>query len=142
QSSRSGQKLRAARCRLRTCCHAMPVQPIPCFYGLMGDPGFARPKQKEDTGAHSAKTRTMTQSRHARYLLRTAMLLTVLVVVGHIHSHLCLDGQEPALSVHFEAFNGHPDHADDHYADAEHVDVENELVPQGLLASKAPVDEA
>jgi hypothetical protein len=80
----------------------------------------------------------MKYTRHARYLLRTAMLLTVLMVVGHIHGHLCLDGQEPALSVHFETFNGHPDHEDD----GSHDDVENELVPQGLLASKAPHHDA
>lgn len=86
-------------------------------------------------------------------MLRAAMLMTVLLVVGHIHSHLCLDGQESGVSVHFETFSGHPDHDDDHALeiaghhhdgdiDQHHNDVENELVPQGLLASKAPGHDA
>ncbi len=75
--------------------------------------------------------------RQAKNLLHTGMLLMVVMVIGHIHSHLCLDGQDLALSVHFETFNGHPDHAgDDH-----HVDVKNELVPQGL-PGKAPDQDA
>jgi hypothetical protein len=79
----------------------------------------------------------MNLRRPIKHLLHTAMLLMVAMVVGHIHSHRCLDGQEPALSVHFEAFSGHPDHdGDDH-----HDDVENELVPQGL-PGKAPDHDA
>jgi hypothetical protein len=65
----------------------------------------------------------------ARYFLHTALLLLVLAGVGNIHSHLCLDGQEPAVSVHFENLNGHPDHDDDA---ATHVDVDNELMAQVL----------
>lgn len=89
----------------------------------------------------------MKYSRQANNFLRTAMLMTVLMVIGHIHSHLCLDGQERGVSVHFETFSGHHDQDEDHLNvadhDAEvaadqHQDVENELVPQGLLASKAP----
>lgn len=95
----------------------------------------------------------MKYTRQARVLLRAAMLMTVLMVVGHIHSHLCLDGQQQALSVHFETFSGHPDHQDEHalevsghHHDADatghHNDVENELIPDGLLANKAPAHAA
>jgi hypothetical protein len=71
--------------------------------------------------------------RTARYFLYTALILLVLGGVGNIHSHLCLDGQEPAVSVHFENLKGHPDHEDDEV----HVDVENELMAQAL-PGKAP----
>ena len=69
-------------------------------------------------------------SSSARFFLHTALFLLVLTGVGNIHSHLCLDGQEPAVSVHFEnLLHGHPDHADD---EAAHVDVDNELIAQVL----------
>ncbi len=63
-------------------------------------------------------------------MLHTALLLLVLCGAGHIHNHVCLDGQEPADFVHFETLGGHPDHHDD---DAAHADVENEMMPQVLL---------
>lgn len=69
----------------------------------------------------------------AGYFLHTALLLLVLAGVGNIHSHLCLDGQEAAVSVHFENLNGHPQHA----AEEVHVDVDNELMTQ-VLPGKAP----
>jgi hypothetical protein len=62
------------------------------------------------------------------------LILLVLAGVGNIHSHLCLDGQEPAVSVHFENLSGHPNHDDDEV----HVDVENEMMTQ-MLPGK-PVD--
>jgi hypothetical protein len=64
----------------------------------------------------------------------TALLFLVLVGLGHVHNHICLDGQEPSSLVHFENLGGHPAHEED----ATHVDVENELTPQ-LLSGK-PVD--
>jgi hypothetical protein len=76
----------------------------------------------------------MNQPRSIRHLLHTALLLLVLCGAGHIHSHVCLDGQEPAELVHFENLGGHPDHHED---DAVHADVENELMPQ-ILLTKAP----
>ena len=48
----------------------------------------------------------------------------VLVNVGDIHSHFCFDGQEPAVSLHFENLNGHPEHGED---ELEHNDVEFEV---------------
>jgi hypothetical protein len=57
----------------------------------------------------------------------------VLAGVGHAHSHHCLDGQEPAVTVHFENLAGHTEH----HPDENHVDVEKELVPQAL-PGKAP----
>lgn len=53
-----------------------------------------------------------------------AVMAFLLVNVGDIHSHFCLDGQEPAVSLHFENLNGHPEHGED---DFEHNDVEFEV---------------
>src|SRR5688572_14677818 len=72
----------------------------------------------------------------ARYLLHTALILLVLAGVGNIHSHLCLDGQEPPVSVHFENLSGHPEHA----ADEVHVDVENEMMAQALPGKSVDYD--
>lgn len=70
----------------------------------------------------------MQVSRH-NHLLHTALLMLVLSGVGHIHNHVCLDGQEPPELVHFENLGGHPDH----HADEVHTDIEKELIPQVLL---------
>ncbi|MES2605151.1 MAG: hypothetical protein V4603_09445 [Pseudomonadota bacterium] len=95
--------------------------------------------------------------KYIRHLLHAAMLLMVLSGIGHIHSHRCLDGQEPAQLVHFENFKGHSHHEADaahgataelshalvethHDADELHNDVENELMPEGLLYKLPDVD--
>lgn len=83
--------------------------------------------QKGDTGP-------MNRSRPIRHFLHTALLLVVLSGAGHIHNHVCLDGQEAEALVHFENLGGHPDHHED---DAAHSDIENELIPQMLL-TKTP----
>lgn len=70
-------------------------------------------------------------------MLHTALLLLVLCGAGHVHNHVCLDGQEPADLVHFENLGGHPDHHED---DAEHADIENELMPQLLLTKTLDQD--
>lgn len=59
-------------------------------------------------------------------LLYTTLLLMVLVGVGHIHSHICLDGQEPAALVHFENLGEHPEHD----LGEIHTDIEQELSPE------------
>jgi hypothetical protein len=79
----------------------------------------------------------MRSTRTIHSLLYTALLLLVLVGLGHVHNHICLDGQEPQSVVHFENLGGHPDHPDD----ATHADVENELTPQ-LLSGKPPSEDA
>lgn len=66
--------------------------------------------------------------KSARYFLHIALVLLVLAGIGNIHSHLCLDGQETTISVHFENLNGHPKHI----GDKAHVDVDNELIAQVL----------
>ena len=58
-----------------------------------------------------------------------AVLAFVLVNIGDIHSHFCLDGQEPAVSLHFENLGGHPDHD---VEDQEHNDFENEVTLKSL----------
>ena len=68
--------------------------------------------------------------------LYTALIFLVLAGIGNIHSHLCLDGQEPAVSVHFENLNGHPDHE----GDEAHVDVDNELMAQVLPGKSVDQD--
>lgn len=65
----------------------------------------------------------------AKRFLHTALLMVVLCAAGHVHNHVCLDGQEVASELHFENLGGHPEHEDD----ATHADVENELMPQVLL---------
>lgn len=66
--------------------------------------------------------------RHAKSLLLVAVLWLMVAGVGNVYSHVCLDGQEPLVSLHFENFNGHPDHAEDE----QHVDVENAVMLQPL----------
>jgi len=78
----------------------------------------------------------MRLSRSASYFLYSALLLLMLAGIGNIHSHRCLDGQEPAVSVHFENLSGHPDHDED----PAHVDVENELMAQLLPGKPADQD--
>lgn len=58
-----------------------------------------------------------------------AVLALVSVNIGDIHSHFCLDGQEPAVSLHFENLNGHPEHIGDEQA---HNDYENEFSLKSL----------
>lgn len=78
----------------------------------------------------------MNQPRPIRNVLHTALLMLVLSCAGHIHNHVCLDGQEPPATVHFENLGGHPDHPDD----GTHADVENELIPQVLLTKTLDQD--
>lgn len=75
-------------------------------------------------------------NRSRLHVLHTALLLLVLCGAGHIHKHICLDGQEATAVVHFENLGGHPDHDDD----ASHVDIENEMMPQLLLAKALDQD--
>ncbi len=79
----------------------------------------------------------MQRPRHMPQLLHTALLMLVLAGAGHIHNHLCLDGQEPAALVHFENLGGHPEHHED---DAAHADIEKELMPQVLLTKMPDQD--
>lgn len=71
----------------------------------------------------------MNQPRSIRNVLHTALLMLVLSCAGHIHDHVCLDGQEAPATLHFEYLGGHPEHADD----GTHADVENDLMPQLML---------
>lgn len=69
-------------------------------------------------------------SKFTRAVSITAILILVLISAGDIHSHFCFDGQEPAVSLHFENLNGHPDHSEDESA---HNDFEAELSVNTLL---------
>lgn len=70
-------------------------------------------------------------SSHRNVLGVLAMMAFVLVNVVDIHSHFCLDGQEPAVSLHFENLQGHPEHQEE---DDLHNDYESELSVKTLLA--------
>ena len=70
----------------------------------------------------------------SKALLRTAVLILVLALVGDISIHYCFDGQEPPVSVHFEKLNGHPDHQDQ---DQQHSDVDREVLSD-ILLTKLP----
>lgn len=67
--------------------------------------------------------KTLKESRSALFAGFFAFLL---VSAGDVHSHLCLDGQEPPVSVHFENLGGHPEHGDESGKDL-HDDYEFEL---------------
>lgn len=53
-----------------------------------------------------------------------ALVFLLFLQAGDLHSHFCLDGQEPAVSLHYENLNGHPEHEQDEYT---HDDIENEV---------------
>lgn len=59
------------------------------------------------------------------------MMFFVIVTIGDVHSHMCLDGQEPAVSFHFENLSGHPEHGMDEQS---HNDYEYELTANTLKA--------
>jgi hypothetical protein len=81
-------------------------------------------------------------SAHLRHFLHLGLLLLVFSGAGSIHGHVCLDGMEPPLTVHFEHLGGHPHHHDaahedePGHLDTVHSDVENELLPQVLPGNK------
>lgn len=68
--------------------------------------------------------------------LYTALIFLVLAGIGNIHSHLCLDGQEPLVSVHFENLNGHPNHE----KEEAHVDIDSELMAKVLPGKSVDQD--
>lgn len=70
---------------------------------------------------------------YTKLMLHTALVLLILASMGNIQSHLCLDGQEPLFSLHFEKMDLHSQSAED-----AHDDVDTDVTPQGLLA-KAPM---
>tara|TARA_R100001163_G_scaffold65519_2_gene63052 strand:- start:1607 stop:2020 length:414 start_codon:yes stop_codon:yes gene_type:complete len=55
--------------------------------------------------------------------LLSAFVLLLFTSIGDVHGHYCLDGNEPAVSFHYENFEGHPEHQDEQ----EHSDYESEL---------------
>lgn len=59
-----------------------------------------------------------------------AVLCLLLTQVGNIYAHVCLDGQEPLVSLHFENLESHPEHPD---SDRKHDDVEVALSEVPLL---------
>lgn len=76
-------------------------------------------------------------SKLAARWLHLAMLVLVLAGLGNIYSHLCLDGQEPQVSVHFENFSNHEAHDEGSYV----ADVERESIPDGLLVKSPNQDD-
>ncbi|HTR00922.1 MAG TPA: hypothetical protein VMH83_13070, partial [Candidatus Acidoferrum sp.] len=65
--------------------------------------------------------------------LLLAVLMLVLTGIGHVHGHICLDGKEPPMTVHFENLQGAAHQVDE----GPHTDIENELTQDGL-PGKAP----
>jgi hypothetical protein len=63
-----------------------------------------------------------------------AVLILMLMNLGDVHSHSCLDGQEPAVSYHFENLDGHPDHSNEEQI---HNDYEYELSIDTLQAKSS-----
>jgi len=65
-----------------------------------------------------------------------AVFAFFMVNVGDIHSHFCLDGQEPAVSLHFENLNGHPGHIGD---EEPHNDFESEIFLKSLKTKSSDI---
>lgn len=69
----------------------------------------------------------------------TACLLLffyLILPVGGAASHYCFDGQEPAVSVHFDNFSGH----DEHEEEEQHVDSEKRLFAENLVSKFSGFD--
>lgn len=70
------------------------------------------------------------KTRAQRSMTASLLLFAFLVLpVGGAASHYCFDGQEPLVSVHFDNFAGHEDHADE----ARHVDAEKRLLAENVV---------
>lgn len=65
-----------------------------------------------------------------------AVFAFFMVNVGDIHSHFCLDGQEPTVSLHFENLNGHPEHVGD---EEPHNDFESEIFLKSLKTKSSDI---
>lgn len=72
--------------------------------------------------------------------LNTAIFVLLFTIIGDVHGHYCADGQEPAVSFHFENIDGHPDHD---IEELEHNDFEKELdLKLVLVKTKVVNDDA
>lgn len=74
-------------------------------------------------------TRQSSQIQNAVGIL--AVLLLLIGNVSHMHVRYCLDGQDAAVSIHFENGSSHADEISD---ETESLDVETELKLDTLLA--------
>lgn len=68
-----------------------------------------------------------------------AVLVFFMVGMADVRSHFCLDGQEPAFTVHIENLDGHPEHSEE---DADHNDLESEISLQTLKAKSTDLSKA
>ena len=59
-----------------------------------------------------------------RFLFILATVALLFINTGDLHRHLCLDGQEPAVTYHYENLDGHPVHSEE---DQAHNDIEGEV---------------
>ncbi len=75
------------------------------------------------------------QVRHHRTAAIVALIIWLFAVFSGVHSHFCLDGQEPPVSMHMGASNFH----DGHSGDDDHIDMDIEL-PQTFLAKLIKID--
>lgn len=68
-----------------------------------------------------------------------AVLAFFMANMAEVHSHFCLDGQEPALTVHFENLVGHPEHGE---KESEHNDLESEVSLQTIKVKSSDLTKA
>jgi hypothetical protein len=61
---------------------------------------------------------------NSRFLFILSTVALLIINAGDLHRHLCLDGQEPAVTYHYENLDGHPDHSEE---DQTHNDLEGEV---------------
>ena len=62
----------------------------------------------------------------------------VFITIVDVHSNICLDGQEPAVSFHFESLSGHPKHDEE---GTSHNDYDNEISPKPILGKGKGLDQ-
>jgi hypothetical protein len=72
-----------------------------------------------------------------RKITATLLLLGFLFLpIGGAANHYCFDGQEAAVSVHFDHFNGH----DAHEKAEQHIDLETQLLAEHLVSKYTDFD--
>ena len=82
----------------------------------------------------------MSRPRDHRWLIAALCLALVMLRVGGVHLHLCLDGSEPPVSYHVADSGVH--HLGDHDAGESHQDRDMALVDDLLLKKPAKAQDS
>ena len=82
----------------------------------------------------------VSRSRDKRWLITALCLALVILRVGGIHLHFCLDGSEPPVSYHVGDSGVH--HLDEHDAGESHSDRDMALADDVLLKKSAKTQDS